>query len=90
MATPARLTLDTSTPQAAGPSENVGASGGTVVLFPQASGTIVYGGSTVTTATGARQAVVAGDVITLDIPADDQVYLLCSASTLAVDVLRYG
>lgn len=90
MATAARLTLDATTPQAAGPAANVGASGGSVVLFPQASGTILFGPSDMTTANGARKTVAAGDYVAIDIPADDSVYLLCASGTLAVDVLRFG
>lgn len=90
MATAARLTLDATTPQAAGPSSDVGASGGSVVLFPQAAGTILLGPSDMTTSNGARKTVAAGDVISIDIPSGETVYLLCSASTLAVDVLRFG
>jgi hypothetical protein len=90
MATTARLTLDATTPQSAGPAENVGSSGSSVVVFPQASGTILLGSSNMTTATGARMTVAVGDMISIDIPADDQVFLLCASGTLAVDVLRFG
>lgn len=89
MATSARLTLDATTGQSA-MGTDVGVSGGVVVLFPQASGTILFGASAVTTATGARKTVAAGDVVTLNIPAGEDVYLLCATSTLAVDVLRFG
>jgi hypothetical protein len=89
MATSARLTLDATTPQSAGGTDT-GPSGGVVVLFPQASGTILFGASDMTTSTGARKTVAAGDVFTLDVPSGDAVYLLCASSTLAVDVLRIG
>jgi hypothetical protein len=89
MATSARLTLDATTGQSA-MGTDVGVSGGVVVLFPQAAGTILFGPSAVTTANGARKTVVAGDVITLNIPSGEDVYLICATSTLAVDVLRFG
>lgn len=89
MATSARLTLDATTGQSA-MGTDVGVSGGVVVLFPQASGTILFGASNVSTSTGARKTVAAGDVVTLTIPSGDDVYLICATSTLAVDVLRFG
>lgn len=89
MATSARLTLDATTGQSA-MGTDVGVSGGVVVLFAQAAGTILFGASNVSTSTGARKTVAAGDVVTLSIPAADDVYLLCASGTLAVDVLRFG
>lgn len=90
MATPARLTLDATTPQAAGPASDTVQPGGSVVLFPQASGTILFGDSGMTTSTGARKAVTTGDVISIDIPLGETLYLMCASATLAVDVLRFG
>ena len=89
MATAARLTLDATTGQSAGGTD-AGPSGGVAVLLPQADGTIIYGPSDVTTANGARHAVTAGSVVTLNIPSGEAVYLLCASGTLAVDVLRFG
>lgn len=89
MASSARLTLDAVTGQAAMGTDS-GPSGGTVVVFAQASGTLLLGAVDVTTSTGARKAVASGDVISLEIPAGDDVYLLCASGTLAVDVLRFG
>lgn len=89
MATAARLTLDATTGQAA-MGTDTGVSGGVVVLFPQAAGTILFGPQAVTTANGARKTVGAGDVLSLQIPSGEDVYLLCASGTLAVDVLRFG
>lgn len=89
MATSARLTLDAVTPQQAN-STDTGPSGGAVVLFVQAPGTLLFGASDMTTSTGARRTVAAGDAVSIDIPAGESVFLLCASGTLAVDVLRFG
>lgn len=65
-------------------------SGSTVVLFPQAAGTLILGGSGVTAGTGARLAVTAGSTYAFSLDPGDVLYGVLASGSLDVDVLGLG
>ncbi len=87
-----RKTLDATTPQklTSAPTDSQSPQQ-SILLVPQAAGTLVLGGTSgLTTANGCRIPVAAGQAISVDLDFGEAVYGLAASGTLAVDVLEQG
>jgi hypothetical protein len=89
--TPGRITLDTNAQKLTSNQTDRGGATQSILLVPQASGTIVLGGTSgLTAANGCRVPVTAGQGISIDLDYGEAVYGLVASGTLAVDKLEQG
>lgn len=61
-----------------------------LMIVAQAAGTLILGGAGVTSGTGVRCALVAGQSISVECDPGEQLWGVVAASTLLVDVLVQG